>query len=197
MTDKPTLVPGGRPAEPYHRLSAEGLTYPERLRELVESRGENQTLSVWAALDPAGFKRLFDFIDPHFAPENGVLPVPERRLVAVVVSAENRCTGCILLNERRFAAEIGDAERARRISINYRSVQLSRRERAIADFAVRMTQAPYTVDNAAIEDLRTVGLQEKEIMEVIQIGALVNMTNRLSTAIGSRPDPDFFLQPSS
>jgi hypothetical protein len=59
----------------------------------VDSRVERRTLGVWARLKPEGFVRFFSYLDSVFDPEQGRLPVVERRLIATVVSAENRAAG--------------------------------------------------------------------------------------------------------
>lgn len=179
----------------YFRLSAGASKVPAELQELVNSRGESRTLSSWAALAPDAFARFFEFLDPHFSPETGSLPVKERMLIAVVVSAENRCVGCLLVNTRRLAQFLDDAETARRISINYRTVPLSKRERAIADTAIQMTGVPWSVEQDGLDGLRAHGLSEREILEVVELAAVMNMTNRISSALGSRPDPEFFDEP--
>lgn len=187
-----TLAPGMAPAEPYHRLDPEGRPLRDDAREIVEPHAESRTLEVWARLRPDSFTQFFAYLRGLFDPERGCLSPAERRLIATVVSAENRCTGCVLFNERALGDAIDDQERARRLAINYRSVALSPRERAMADIAVLMTREPYAVEDRHIDQLRAAGLGEDAILEVIELVAAFNFTNRVSAAVGGRPNPEFF-----
>ncbi len=73
---------------------------------------------------------------------------------------------------------IGDHSRARRIAINYRTVAMSAQERAITDFAVKVTEQPGKLEPSDLEKLRDVGLSDAKIFYVIEIAAMCNFTNR-------------------
>jgi len=116
------------------------------------------------------------------------LPRHEQELIAVVVSAENRCTYCLLSHTRQLGQLIGDPRRALRIAANYRHVELNSRERALADFAVRLTRASHEIDDGDLVALRDLGLADEEILEAIEVAALFNYTNRVISALGVLPD---------
>ena len=71
------------------------------------------------------------------------------------------------------------------------TVALSAKERAIADFAAKLTQAPGKLDAADLQKLREVGLTDAKIFYVIEIAALYNFTNRVFAACGLSPDDEF------
>jgi AhpD family alkylhydroperoxidase len=68
------------------------------------------------------------FVDPSY----GLLTIAEREFIAVVVSSTNSCPTCLVFHGHNLGKEIGDHGRARRIGINYRAVELTVEERAIA-----------------------------------------------------------------
>lgn len=162
------------------------------LLERVGEIPERLSVRAWGAFGGEGMRRFFDFLLPTFDPEQGVLPMSDRALIAVVVSAENRCTACLLIHTSHLAEALDDAERARRISVNYRAVALSARERAIADLAVKITVASHQLEPRDLDCLREAGLGEREVFSVCEIASTFNFTNRLSSALGFRPDPEFF-----
>lgn len=109
----------------------------------------------------------------------------------MVVSATNSCPTCLVFHGHNLGKEIGDHGRVRRIGINYRSVELSVEERAIADFCVKITEQPGRMEEADIPALRDAGLSDAKIYYVIELAGLFNVTNRLTSAYGMRLDDDF------
>jgi len=144
------------------------------------------------SLNPDDLERSNTYLLPFLDPAQGRLPYPERELLATVVSAENRCTYCHIHHVGRLAGALGDRARAERIAIDHRHVDLSTRERALADLAVKITRDPRTVTAADLDALRAEGLTDEEILEAVEIAALFNYTNRISITLGIVPDAEFF-----
>lgn len=144
------------------------------------------------ALNPDDLERSNTYLLPFLDPSQGRLPYPERELLATVVSAENRCTYCHIHHVGRLAQALGDRARAERIAIDPNHVDLTSRERALTDLALKITRDPRTVTGADLEALRDEGLSDEEILEAIEIAALFNYTNRISITLGLLPDAEFF-----
>jgi uncharacterized peroxidase-related enzyme len=181
--------------DPYHRLRVPPTTaLTDEVRALIDEKLaiESRALAGWGSVKPAGFLRFFAYFEEAFDPERGSLPLADRELIAAVVSATNRCTGCSLVHTQRLGEALEDHPRAQRIALNHRHVPLSPRQRALADYAVQATVAPWTIEDADLQRLRDVGLDEEAVFEAIEIAALFNFTNRVASAIGSHPDPEFY-----
>lgn len=115
----------------------------------------------------------------------------EREMIATVVSSENKCFYCVVAHGAGVRELSGDPALGELMAINYRAAELSARQRAMLDFAVKMTQAPDTVEEADRQSLRDAGFAERDIMDIASVSAFFNMTNRVSTALDRMPNPEY------
>jgi uncharacterized peroxidase-related enzyme len=170
----------------------------ESIRPLIErNRRQNGYLENWIislALNPGTLSRAVTYFESLFNPRQGHLSMAERELLALVVSTENRCSYCQTNHTKGLARAIGDPIRARRIAAGHDHVpDLSQRERALADLAVKITRDPSTVTDADVDELRALGLDDAEILEVIEIIAYFNYTNRVAISINNVPEDQLFV----
>jgi len=120
-------------------------------------------------------------------PEEGVSD-KERELVALVVSVENQCPACIFGHASQLRRITGDATWVARVEANYRHADLSPREKAMADYAIKLTVAPAEVEESDLAPLRENGFSERDILRIAAIAAYFNMSNRLNSGLGVRPN---------
>lgn len=120
--------------------------------------------------------------------KEGHLTNAERELVAVVVSGINACTYCAVSHGAALREFTGDARTADLAAVNWRQAELPARERAIAEYAELLTRAPDQVTAEDLEPLREVGMDDHQIMELVQVIGMFNMTNRVSSALGFVPN---------
>jgi uncharacterized peroxidase-related enzyme len=98
---------------------------------------------VLASIAEASVAREAKFTNPEFFdPDHGLLSLTEREFIGAVVSSLNACVTCLIIHTYKSGELIADHRRARRIAVNYRTVALSEEERAIADFAVKISESP-------------------------------------------------------
>jgi uncharacterized peroxidase-related enzyme len=117
----------------------------------------------------------------------------ERELIALVVSVENRCAPCIFGHAAQLRRISGDPVSVALVEANYRQAGLAPRQRAIADFAVKVTRTPGDMEESDLEPLRAAGLTELEILEAAGIIAYFNLSNRLNSALGIAAHPAGYL----
>jgi uncharacterized peroxidase-related enzyme len=166
---------------------------PERTRALIDRVTEARgfTPNVWRSL-ALGEDRLadaFGYLLQLMAREGTHLAPREKELMAVVVSAENRCLYCVIAHGAALAA-VSDPVLAREVAVNYRHVKaLSPRERALCDFAAKLTVTSYAQSKDDLAALSGHGLSDGAILEAIEVVSLFNYTNRLASALGLQPDP--------
>lgn len=122
----------------------------------------------------------------------GQLAPRERELIALVVSAENRCEVCVLGHAAQLRKLTADPFLVAQIEVNYRHAPLSPRERALADYALKITRAPAEIEPADLVPLREAGLGELAILEAAEIAAYFNMSNRIMSALGIRPNVESY-----
>ena len=126
--------------------------------------------------------------------KEGHLTNAERELLAVVVSGLNRCTYCAVSHGAALRHYTGDPVAADLVAVNWRQADLSRREAALAAYAEKLTQTPAEVTPDDLEPLREVGLDEHQILEVVQVIGMFNMTNRVATALAMVPNAEYHSQ---
>lgn len=195
-TNENTLVPEFKSNDPYGWLCGnDNYQFPAEWRQLMANSPEKHSARILASIDQESFARYVTFVNPVFDdPEHGLLSLAERELIGVVVSSRNACVTCLIIHEYKLGKYIGDHSRARRIAINYRTVALSAQERAIADFAVKITEQPGNLEPADLQQLREVGLSDAKIFYVIETAAMYNLSNRIMSAYGMRPDDEFMAE---
>ncbi|GGF78486.1 alkyl hydroperoxide reductase AhpD [Azorhizobium oxalatiphilum] len=118
----------------------------------------------------------------------------EREMIAVAVSAVNRCYYCLTAHGAAVRALSGTPELGEQIVMNYRAARLDRRQRAILDFAVKLTEAPHTIEEEDRAALRTAGLSDRDIWDVGAVAAFFNMSNRVASATDMRPNAEYHAQ---
>jgi uncharacterized peroxidase-related enzyme len=112
----------------------------------------------------------------------------EREMIAVVVSSANRCYYCQVAHGQAVRELSGDPALGELLVMNYRAAVLPARQRAMLDFAHKMTVAPEAVVEADRQALRDAGLDDRAIWDVAAVAAFFNMTNRMATAVDMMPN---------
>jgi uncharacterized peroxidase-related enzyme len=115
----------------------------------------------------------------------------EREMVAVAVSAENRCFYCLVAHGAAVRQLSGDPALGEMIAMNYRVAPITPRQRAMLDFAVLMTKASATIEEAHRDALREHGLTDRDIFDLASVAGFFNMTNRVASAIAMAPNPEY------
>ena len=115
----------------------------------------------------------------------------EREMIAVAVSAENHCFYCLTSHGAALRLRTKNAELADNIAANYRSTELTPRQRAMLDFAEQITNRSATCSDADIERLREHGFSDAAIWDIAEIAGFYNFTNRLSNALDLRPNHEY------
>ena len=115
----------------------------------------------------------------------------EREMIAVVVSSINRCFYCLVAHGAAVRQLSGKPELGEALVMNYRVADVSDRERAMLDFAAKMTEASYRIEEADRQILRDVGLSEADIWDVAAVASFFNMSNRFSSAVAMEPNAEY------
>jgi uncharacterized peroxidase-related enzyme len=115
----------------------------------------------------------------------------EREMIAVAVSAENRCVYCLTAHGAALRQLTGDPALAEVIAQNYRAAGLPPRQRAMLDFAVKLTRTPQEMDAPDREMLRGAGFTDRDIWDIAAVAAFYNMSNRMAAAVEMAPNPEY------
>lgn len=115
----------------------------------------------------------------------------EREMVAVVVSSVNRCYYCLISHGAAVRKLSGDPQMGEMLVINYRVAPLDTRQRAMLDFAWKLTATPSEVIEADRDALRAVGFDNDAIFDLAQVIGLFNLSNRVAIATDTMPNADY------
>ncbi|MEM1344877.1 MAG: peroxidase-related enzyme [Pseudomonadota bacterium] len=118
----------------------------------------------------------------------------EREIVAVAVSAENRCWYCLVAHGAAVRVLSGDPALGEAVAHNYRYADLDARQRAMVDFALKLTRASAEIEEADRDALRSHGLTDEDIWDLAAVAAFFNMSNRMASAVAMQPNPDYHTQ---
>ncbi len=144
------------------------------------------------ALRPEHLLRWRAYFDELVFGESSGLTQAQREMIAVVVSAENRCYYCLTSHGAALRLLTEDPLLADQLAANYRHAErLTPKERAMLDFAVLVTTASETCSEADVERLREAGWTDEEIMDIGQVAAMFNFTNRLANVFGWVPNEEY------
>ena len=112
----------------------------------------------------------------------------EREMIAVAVSSVNRCYYCLVAHGAAVRALSGDPPLGEMMAMNYRAARLSKRQRAMLDFAVKLTTEPWAVEESDRDALRRAGFSERDIWDIAAVAGFFNMSNRVASATDMRPN---------
>jgi uncharacterized peroxidase-related enzyme len=112
----------------------------------------------------------------------------EREMIAVAVSSQNRCYYCLTAHGAAVRQYSGNPLLGEQIVMNYRAARLDPRQRAMLDFAVKLTVTPAEVEEQDREALRAAGFSERDIWDIAAITGFFNMSNRVASATDMRPN---------
>lgn len=115
----------------------------------------------------------------------------EREMIAVAVSAVNRCFYCLTAHGAAVRQLSGEPELGELMVMNYRVAELSPRHRAMLDFAVKLTERPAEMQEGDRQALRDAGFSDRDIWDISAVAAFFNMSNRVAAATDMRPNPEY------
>lgn len=190
MSDQPaTTAPISRLHEPQEQQ------LPPDIQELYANMREKPGFvpNVYRAysLRPQQLRGFIAMYESIMLADSG-LSKAEREMIAVTVSAQNHCFYCLISHGAALRIRSKNEELADTIAANYRAADLTPRQRAMLDFAVKMTNASYTCGDEDIAALRVHGFTDEDIMDIAQTAAFFNYSNRVASALGMRPNDEFF-----
>lgn len=115
----------------------------------------------------------------------------EREMIAVAVSAVNRCYYCLVAHGAALRQLSGDPVLGELLVMNYRVAVLPARQRAMLDFAVKLTRDSHRVAEADRKRLRRHGFTDADIFDICEVAGFFNMSNRVASGIDMMPNPEY------
>ena len=142
------------------------------------------------SLRPQRLRNFMAMYNEVMLSESGLSKL-EREMVAVVVSSANRCYYCLVAHGAAVRLLSGDPELGEMMAHNYRVAKLDGRQRAMLDFAWKLTATPWLVDDSDRDGLHAVGLTEMDIFDLAETVAFFNLSNRMASATDMMPNHQY------
>ncbi|NRB35757.1 MAG: peroxidase-related enzyme [Rhodobacteraceae bacterium] len=118
----------------------------------------------------------------------------EREMIAVVVSSINRCFYCQVAHGAAVRELSGDPKLGEMMVMNYRVADITPRQRAMLDFAAKVTTASATIEETDRAALRAHGFTDRDIWDIANVTGFFNMSNRVASATDMRPNDPYHAQ---
>jgi uncharacterized peroxidase-related enzyme len=182
-TDAATALNLGPPAAPTAELQA-------YFNKCQEKLGFVPNVLRAYAFDNTKLQAFIDMVDDLMLADSGLTKV-EREMIAVAVSAVNHCHYCLTAHGATVRQRAKDPIAGELMVQNYRAAGLPARQKAMLDFAVKLTEHPAKMDEADRQALRAVGFTDRDIWDISATAAFYNMSNRLAAATEMRPNREY------
>ena len=125
---------------------------------------------------------------------NSALTKLEREMIAVAVSSVNKCFYCLVAHGAAVRSLSGDPALGEALVMNSKVAKITDKQRAMLDFAVKMTKESGSMEEADREALRAQGFTDRDIWDIASVAAFFNMTNRVASATDMRPNTEYHAQ---
>ena len=142
------------------------------------------------AFDNTKLRAFIDMGTDLMQGESGLSKL-EREMIATAVSSVNHCHYCLTSHGWGVRFRAGDPEFGEVIVQNYRAANLDKRQKAMLDFAVKMTSHPAEMEEEDRENLRQVGFSERDIWDIAAVAGFYNMSNRIAAACDIQPNAEY------
>jgi uncharacterized peroxidase-related enzyme len=162
----------------------------ERMAEETERAGFTPNVFSAYAYKPSHWRGFFTYYDAIV--EDAAIERHEIEQLIVAVSGVNDCLYCVVAHGALCRIYNDNPKLADQLATNYRSADLSERERAMCDFAVKLTEDPGAITDADLQALREMGLRDEEIWDVASVTAFFNLSNRMAAVADMRPNDEFY-----
>jgi uncharacterized peroxidase-related enzyme len=168
---------------------------PEDIRDVIEANARKLGFVpnvFWAyAWKPDHFRAFFRFYDALMKGPSG-LTRAEREMIVLTVSAINACTYCTVSHGAALRVLAKHPHLADQVSANYRMAEITPRQRAMLDFAAKLTRESAAVDAADLSRLRSHGFSDADIWDIGAVAAFFNLSNRMANLADMRPNAELY-----
>jgi uncharacterized peroxidase-related enzyme len=164
----------------------------ERIEAVQQKSGFVPNVFLAFAGRPAEFRAFFAYHDALMEKEGG-LTKAEREMIVVATSGANNCQYCVVAHGAILRIRAKNPRIADQVAVNYRKADLSPRERAMLDFAMKVALDSGRIADEDFPPLRAQGFSEDDIWDIAAIAALFALSNRMANFTGMRPNDEFYL----
>ncbi|TVT60385.1 MAG: peroxidase-related enzyme [Azoarcus sp. PHD] len=169
---------------------------PEDIRNKIlavqEKAGFIPNVFLMLAHRPAEFRAFFDYHDALMEKDVG-LSKAEREMIVVATSGVSECLYCVVAHGAVLRIRAKNPRVADQLATNYRKAEITPRQRAMLDFAIKLSTRGGEIEAADMDALREHGFDDEAIWDIGAITAFFSMSNRLVHLTGTPPNEQFYL----
>ena len=163
----------------------------ERVAAVQEKSGFVPNVFLALAHRPDEFRAFFAYHDALME-KPGNLSKAEREMIVVATSAANQCQYCVIAHGAILRIRAKNPLIAEQIAANYRKADISVRQRAMLDFAMKVALSSCEVGEADFAELAAHGFTEEDAWDIAAIAAFFGMSNRMANVMNMRPNDEFY-----
>jgi len=167
-----------------------------RIEAVQQKTGFVPNVFLALAHRPAEWRAFVAYHDALMEKEPGgecTLTKAEREMIVVATSGANQCQYCVVAHGAILRVRARNPLLADQVATNYRKADITPRQRAMLDFAMRVALEAHTVEDADLERLRAQGLTGEDAWDIAAIAAFFALSNRLANVTSMRPNDEFYL----
>lgn len=163
-----------------------------RILAVQEKAGFVPNVFLALAHRPAEFRAFFDYHDALMEKDSG-LSKAEREMIVVATSGANHCAYCVVAHGAILRVRAKNPRLADQVAINHHRAEITPRQSAMLDFALKMSQTSHMVEEADFARLREHGFTAEDIWDIGAIAAFFALSNRMADLTALRPNDEFYL----
>ena len=164
-----------------------------RILEVQEKAGFVPNVFLALAHRPAEWRAFMAYHDALLLKQTGSLTKGEREMIIVATSAHNQCLYCVVAHGAILRVYEKKPLVADQVAVNYRKADITPRQRAMLDFAMKVCTDSHALDDADIAALKPHGFDDEDAWDIAAITAFFGLSNRMANLTGMRPNDEFYL----
>lgn len=164
-----------------------------RILQVQEKAGFIPNVFLALARRPAEWRAFFAYHDALMLKEEGSLTKGEREMIVTATSAANQCLYCVVAHGAILRIYEKKPLVADQVAVNYRKADITPRQRAMLDFAMKVCQRSHEIEDSDFEALHAHGFDDEDIWDIAAITAFFGLSNRMASFSGMQPNPEFYL----
>ena len=178
------------PVPPFEELPAD---IQQRINEVQEKAGFVPNVFLTLARRPEEFRAFFAYHDALMEKETPGLSMAEREMIVVATSARNQCQYCVIAHGAILRIRARNPYIADQVATNYRKADISERQKAMLDYALKVSRKAETVDESDYKRLNDFGFDDEDIWDIGTISAFFGLSNRIVNMSSMRTNDEFYL----
>ena len=165
----------------------------DKILQVQEKAGFVPNVFITLAHRPDEFRAFFAYHDALMLREASGLSKAEREMIVVATSGVNHCQYCVVAHGAILRIYAKNPQIADQVAIDHRKADITPRQKAMLDFALKLARTPEAVEDADHRALREHGFGDEDVWDIGAITAFFALSNRMAHLIGMRPNDEFYL----